>query len=63
VGGAGGVLDRRMVLCPDGYLADTRLVERSAVRGRVSLMGNHRLAEESVRFLESLGVDTASNGR
>ena len=62
-GGPGGKPDRRMELCPEGYVADVRTVESSAVHGRVVLMGNHKLTEEARRFLESLGVDTQHNGK
>jgi hypothetical protein len=62
-GGPGGKADRRMENCPDGYTADVREVERAAVFGRVTVQGNHRLTEESLRYLESLGVDTFNNGR
>jgi hypothetical protein len=57
-----GKPDRRMELCPPGYEADTRLIEQGAVSGRVNLMGNNRLCEESIKFLEGLGVETFSNG-
>ena len=62
-GGPGGKPDRRMEQCPEGYSADTRMVERSAVQGRVALMGNHKLTEEARTFLESIGVDTGANGQ
>ncbi len=57
-----GKPDRRLELCPVGYSADTRLIEQGAVRGRVTLMGNNKLCEESLKFLEGMGVETFSNG-
>jgi hypothetical protein len=62
-GGAGGKPDRRVEACPEGYTADIRRIQRSVVCGRVALMGNHRLTEESKRFLESLEVETHQKGQ
>jgi hypothetical protein len=61
-GGPKGKPDRRVDQCPDGYTADVRDIEVDAVRGRVELMGNHKLCEESLRFLEGMGIETFSNG-
>jgi hypothetical protein len=62
-GGPGGKPDRRCEVCPEGYAAEVRVLERGAVLGRVCLMGNNKLNEESARYLESLGVETGRNGR
>ena len=62
-GGPGGKPDRRMEHCPEGYVADVRAVECTAVHGRVLLMGNYKLTEEARRFLDSLGVDPLHNGK
>ena len=61
-GGPGGK-DRRMEICPAGYTADVREIEKDAVHGRVALNGNNKLTEDSRRYLESLGVDTFRDGK
>jgi hypothetical protein len=61
-GGPAGKTDKRVDQCPAGYTAHVREIELGAVKGRVALMGNHKLSAESLNFLEGLGVDTFSNG-
>jgi hypothetical protein len=61
-GGPAGKVDKRCEQCPAGYIADVREIELEAVKGRVTLMGNHKLCDDSLAFLEGLGVETFSNG-